>query len=103
MDLSPQPATTDGEILTDEEVLTSGPQYNEPPKKTRVKWYRCRIAREELAKLNRRSDFLGFAQTLGYLGVLALSTPVVGLLVCRLLRHCAPPRQVPASHAGSSR
>ena len=73
MDLSPQPATTDGEILTDEEVLTSGPQYNEPPKKTRVKWYRCRIAREELAKLNRRSDFLGFAQTLGYLGVLALS------------------------------
>ena len=73
MDLSPQPATTDGEILTDEEVLTSGPLYNEPPKKTRVKWYRCRIAREELAKLNRRSDFLGFAQTLGYLGVLALS------------------------------
>ncbi|MEE3258314.1 MAG: fatty acid desaturase [Candidatus Latescibacterota bacterium] len=71
MNAAAQPETFDGEALTDQEVLTEGPQYNEPPKKTRVKWYRCRITRDELAKLNRRSDFLGFAQTLGYLGVLA--------------------------------
>jgi len=38
---------------------------------TRVKWYRCPVPREELSKLNKRSDVKGFAQTLGYLGVLA--------------------------------
>ena len=31
------PQTTD-QNLPDEEVLTAGPQYNEPQKKTRVKW-----------------------------------------------------------------
>lgn len=51
----------------------TGPRYNEPPKKSRVKWYRCYVSREELARLNKRSDILGFAQTLGHLGVLALS------------------------------
>ena len=74
MNTAAQSEPLDGETLTDEEVLTEGPQYNEPPKKTRVKWYRCRITREELAKLNKRSDFWGFAQTLGYLGVLAAAS-----------------------------
>jgi fatty acid desaturase len=66
-----QPDNTDQDILADQDVLTAGPQYNAPAKKTRVKWYRCHLEREELARLNKRSDFLGFAQTLGYLGVLA--------------------------------
>jgi len=35
-----------------------------------VKWYRCQVSREDLAKLNQRSDFRGFVQTLGYLGIL---------------------------------
>src|SRR5689334_1931814 len=60
------------DALSDQDVLTQGPTYNEPPQKTRVKWYRCPVPREELSKLNKRSDLLGFAQTLGYLGVLAL-------------------------------
>ena len=57
--------------LSDRDVLTEGPKYNAPPKKTRIKWYRCRVTRETLRELNKRSDFLGFAQTLGFLGVLA--------------------------------
>ncbi|MBE7464995.1 MAG: fatty acid desaturase [Planctomycetes bacterium] len=36
-----------------------------------IKWYRCHLSKEDLAELNRRSDLLGFAQTLGFLGVLA--------------------------------
>lgn len=36
-----------------------------------VRWYRPKIGREQLAELNRKSDLKGFAQTLGYLGVLA--------------------------------
>jgi len=68
---SPGASITGQDALTDGEVLTEGPQYNEPAKKTRIKWYRPRIEREDLAKLNKRSDFLGFAQTLGYLGILA--------------------------------
>jgi hypothetical protein len=66
-----QPENTDQQRYSDEDVLTEGPTYNAPSKKTRVKWYRPKISREELAQLNKRSDFLGFAQTLGYLGVLA--------------------------------
>jgi fatty acid desaturase len=62
------------EVYADQDVFTEGPKYNDPPKKTRVQWYRCPITREELGKLNRRSDFLGFAQTLGFLGVLATSS-----------------------------
>jgi len=38
--------------------------------KRRIPWHRTRIDRELLAELNRRSDFWGFAQTLGYLGTL---------------------------------
>lgn len=36
-----------------------------------VRWYRPKIGKEQLAALNRRSDFLGFAQTLGYLATVA--------------------------------
>ncbi len=41
----------------------------EPP--GRIKWYRSPVCREDLSRLNRRSDFKGFAQTLGYLAILA--------------------------------
>ncbi len=43
------------------------------PSPSRVRWYRCKVPREELAALNRRSDLLGFAQTLGFLALLAAS------------------------------
>lgn len=39
----------------------------------RIKWYRCKIPREDLARLNKRSDLRGGAQTLGFLALLALS------------------------------
>lgn len=39
----------------------------------RIAWYRTPLAPEELAAFNRRSDLLGLLQTLGYLGVLALT------------------------------
>ena len=58
------------DALSDRDVFTEGPKYNKPPKKTRIKWYRCRVSRETLRELNKRSDLLGFAQTLGFLGVL---------------------------------
>lgn len=64
----------DNTAFADSDVLTQGPAYTVPPVKTRVKWYRCKVDREELAKLNKRSDALGFAQTLGFLGLLALSS-----------------------------
>ena len=38
--------------------------------KRRIPWHRTRIDRRLLAELNRRSDLLGFAQTLGYLATL---------------------------------
>lgn len=41
--------------------------------KQRINWYRSPLSREELAALNQRSDLLGLAQTLGHLGLLALS------------------------------
>ena len=41
--------------------------------KLRVKWYRCKVSREELSKLNQRSDLLGFLQTVGFLGLLAMT------------------------------
>ncbi len=59
--------------LPDDDVLTEGPRYNQPPEKTRIKWYRPRVDLEELGKLNRRSDLLGFAQTLWHLGLLTLT------------------------------
>ena len=45
-----------------------------PVQKQRVKWDRSPVSREDLARLNRRSDLLGFAQTLGLLAVLALGS-----------------------------
>jgi fatty acid desaturase len=48
----------------------------ETAKKLRVKWYRSPVDREDLARLNKRSDLLGFAQTLGYLAVLVTSCSV---------------------------
>ena len=39
--------------------------------KRRISWYRTRIDRDLLAELNRRSNWLGALQTLGYLGTLA--------------------------------
>lgn len=65
--MQPDPPMTD---LQDADVLTEGPVYNIPPAKTRIIWYRCPLSREELAQFNRRSNLLGFAQTLGYLGIL---------------------------------
>ncbi|MBT5876758.1 MAG: hypothetical protein HOH43_25255 [Candidatus Latescibacteria bacterium] len=61
------------DVLADEDVLTEGPAYNAPQKKTRLKWYRCKLTREQLGEMNRRSDFLGFVQTLGFLLILAVS------------------------------
>lgn len=40
----------------------------------RVAWYRCPVPRERLKELNRKSDALGFAQTLGFLAVLAAAS-----------------------------
>ncbi len=37
--------------------------------KTRVKWYRVPVKREVLSQLNKRSDLLALAQTLGFLAV----------------------------------
>ncbi|MEZ6192487.1 MAG: fatty acid desaturase [Phycisphaerales bacterium] len=44
-----------------------------PPehKPARIQWYRCKLTREQLSDLNRKSDFLAFLQTGGYLGLLA--------------------------------
>ena len=67
---------SDQNVLSDQEVLTEGPQYNVPPQKARIKWYRCHVTREVLRELNRRNNFLGFAQTLGFLGVLAAASGV---------------------------
>ena len=36
----------------------------------RITWYRTKLDRDLLAHLNKRSDFWGFVQTLGYLGTL---------------------------------
>jgi fatty acid desaturase len=39
----------------------------------KINWYRTPIDREVLAELNQRSDALGFAQTLGHLGIIVLT------------------------------
>ncbi len=71
--MSTESNTTDAiETFRDDEVLTQGPVYNEPRQTNRVKWYRSPLSREELAQFNRRSNLLGFIQTVGYLGFLAL-------------------------------
>jgi len=62
------------DMLSDQDILTEGPKYNVSSQKTRLKWYRSHVAREVLRELNKCSDFLGFAQTLGFLGVLAAAS-----------------------------
>jgi fatty acid desaturase len=82
----PAPTTEDSssplELISAEEALgnmasepTPGAlQEDKSSDKLRVKWFRCKLPREELSKLNQRSDFLGAAQTLGYLGVLVVAS-----------------------------
>ncbi len=42
-------------------------------KKSTVSWYRSPVSRDVLDRLNQRSDVQGFIQTLGHLGLLALT------------------------------
>ena len=39
----------------------------------KITWYRCQIDREVFRSLNQRSDWKGMLQTLGHLGLLALT------------------------------
>ena len=39
----------------------------------KITWYRSRLDREVLRSLNQRSDWKGMLQTLGHLGLLALT------------------------------
>ena len=64
--------------------------------KIKIPWYRSPVDRETLATLNQRSDLLGAFQTLGYLGLLALTGAAawyaaarlsVGVLLLVLLLH----------------
>ena len=75
-----QSGSIDQEAFTDEDVLTEGPKYNAPPPKNRIKWYRCRVSREQLRDLNRRSDFQGFVQTLGFLAVISFFAGIAIIL-----------------------
>ena len=43
------------------------------PKEPKINWYRSPVDRETLARLNQRSDWQGFVQTGGHLGLLALT------------------------------
>ena len=45
----------------------------ETPSARSVPWYRSPLKSEDFKELHRRSDFRGFVQTLGYLGVLFLT------------------------------
>ena len=45
--------------------------HNEPIAQAKLHWYRIPLDRTVLAELNQRSDALGFAQTLGHLGVIS--------------------------------
>lgn len=49
-----------------------------------IRWYRCPVGKDDLAKLNERSDLLGFLQTLGFLGVLCLTGTAAYLSAERL-------------------
>ncbi len=52
--------------------MKTAPQEVES-KPGRITWYRSPVSREDLARLNRRSDWKGLFQTGGYLGVLAVT------------------------------
>ena len=50
----------------------------------RIAWYRSPLSRESLIELNRRSDLLGYVQTVGYLAVLVGTGAVAVWSVGRL-------------------
>ncbi len=50
-------------------------------RKTTINWYRSPVPRETLDALNQRSDFEGLLQTLGHLGLLALTVAQEGTRV----------------------
>jgi fatty acid desaturase len=52
--------------------MSENTSYN--PVQSKLHWYRTPIDREVLAELNQRSDALGFAQTLGHLGILTATS-----------------------------
>ena len=52
--------------------MTNEAMTNEPVQ-SKINWYRSPMDRATLAELNLRSDLLGFLQTLGHLGLLALT------------------------------
>ena len=54
------------------------------PSKPRIKWYRSPVAAEDLARLNQRSDWKGLAQSVGHLGLLALTGGLAWYAVGRL-------------------
>src|SRR5947207_1133985 len=58
-------------------TTTTTPEPAAPPKPKatgqRVPWYRVPVAREDLSRLNKKNNFLGFLQTLGYLATLAIT------------------------------
>lgn len=54
------------------------------PTNPRIKWYRSPIAAEDLATLNQRSDWKGFAQSAGHLGLLVLTGGLAWYAVGRL-------------------
>lgn len=66
-------AQADAQPGTDATTAASADTAAAGPQKLRVRWYRCKIPRDQLAELNRRSDLLGFAQTAGFLALLTAS------------------------------
>jgi fatty acid desaturase len=52
--------------------------------KPRIKWYRSPVAPDDLAALNRRSDWKGLAQSAGHLGLLVLTGGLAWYAVGRL-------------------
>lgn len=51
----------------------------------KVAWYRSPVSREQLQALNQRSDFKGFLQTGGYLGLLAFTGAIAYVSAGRVL------------------
>ena len=60
--------------FNDEDVIMMGPPSNASDAKTRIKWYRPSIDRDQLAELNQRSNLKGAIQTFGFLFVLIVSS-----------------------------
>jgi fatty acid desaturase len=54
------------------------------PKERKIAWYRSPVDRETLAALNQRSDAKGLLQTVGYLGLLALTGAAAWVAAGRL-------------------